>query len=239
MRIAILSDIHGNLTALEAVLRDIQLAAPDLVLVGGDLAHSGASPAEVVDRIRDLRWPAILGNVDQIMADPQPLDAFAATSSAPPSLWAAIREVAAFTRDALGPGRIAWLQSLPTAWTSDTLALVHATPADLWRAPASNAPDADLEAAFAPLARPTVVYAHIHTPFVRHLPTLTIANTGSVGLPLDADPRASWLLLDNAQPTIRRVHYDRDTEYRRLITSHIPHPDWITRILQSATPQLP
>jgi len=60
MRIAIVSDIHGNLTALEAVLADLRLGtAPDLILHGGDLAPGGARPAEVVDRIRQLGWEGV------------------------------------------------------------------------------------------------------------------------------------------------------------------------------------
>ncbi len=61
MRIAVVSDIHGNLTALEAVLADLQQTSPDLVLHGGDLADGGSSPIEVVDRIRDLGWQGVMG----------------------------------------------------------------------------------------------------------------------------------------------------------------------------------
>jgi len=53
MRIAILSDIHGNLTAFQAVVRDLRDAAPDLILHGGDLADGGSSPVEIIDHIRD------------------------------------------------------------------------------------------------------------------------------------------------------------------------------------------
>jgi predicted phosphodiesterase len=64
MRIAILSDIHGNLTALEAVLADLHLTAPDLVLHGDDITDPGSSPIEVLDLIASLRWPGVLGNTD-------------------------------------------------------------------------------------------------------------------------------------------------------------------------------
>jgi predicted phosphodiesterase len=56
MRIAVVSDIHGNLTAFEAVLADLGQTSPDLVLHGGDLAHGGSMPAEIVDRVRELGW---------------------------------------------------------------------------------------------------------------------------------------------------------------------------------------
>jgi 3',5'-cyclic AMP phosphodiesterase CpdA len=64
MRIAVVSDIHGNLTAFNAVLHDLKIAAPDLILHGGDLAHGGSSPAEVVDLVRTFGWPGVMGNAD-------------------------------------------------------------------------------------------------------------------------------------------------------------------------------
>ncbi len=107
MRIAILSDIHGNRTAFEAVLADLQQTSPDLILHGGDLADAGASPVEIVDRIRDLGWKGVLGNTDEMLFRPESLEEFASQSSAPPSLWTAIRQMAAATRTMLGEERIA------------------------------------------------------------------------------------------------------------------------------------
>jgi 3',5'-cyclic AMP phosphodiesterase CpdA len=108
MRIAILSDIHGNRTAFEAVLADLQQTSPDLILHGGDLADAGASPVEIVDRIRDLGWPGIVGNTDELIFRPESLEEVANQSSAPASLWMAIREMAATTRTMLGEERIGW-----------------------------------------------------------------------------------------------------------------------------------
>src|SRR5580700_2907376 len=86
MRIAILSDIHGNRTAFEAVLADLCATAPDLILHGGDLAFGGAGPVEIVDRIRDLGWQGVVGNTDEMLFRPESLEEFASQSSAPPSL---------------------------------------------------------------------------------------------------------------------------------------------------------
>jgi predicted phosphodiesterase len=83
MRIAIISDIHDNLTALEAVLGDLREASPDLVLHGGDIVSGRAHSAEVVDRIRDLGWPGVFGNTDEAMTRPETLEHFANQSSAP------------------------------------------------------------------------------------------------------------------------------------------------------------
>ena len=71
MRIAIVSDIHGNQTAFEAVLADLRQTAPDLILHGGDLADSGTSPKEIVDCIRDLGWQGLIGNTDEILCTPE------------------------------------------------------------------------------------------------------------------------------------------------------------------------
>src|ERR1700690_2191835 len=100
MRIAILSDIHGNRTAFEAVLADLRQTAPDLILHGGDLADAGSSPVEIVDRIRDLGWQGVAGNGEEALSMPGTLEEFAGQSSAPPSLWVAIHEMMAATRDA-------------------------------------------------------------------------------------------------------------------------------------------
>jgi predicted phosphodiesterase len=128
MRIAIVSDIHDNLTAFQAVLADLRETSPDLVLHGGDLVSGGSSPAEVVDRVRDLGWPGVFGNTDEAVARPETLEDFAKQSSAPPSLWDAVREMTAFTREALGEQRIAWLGALPRAFMHPPVGLVHASP---------------------------------------------------------------------------------------------------------------
>src|SRR5258708_36068217 len=85
MRIAIVSDVHGNLLALEAVLADLAEVRPNMVVHGGDLALAGPRPAEVVDRLRELGWPGVLGNTDTVLAGeeaiPEPAPAFVATAA--------------------------------------------------------------------------------------------------------------------------------------------------------------
>jgi predicted phosphodiesterase len=239
MRIAILSDVHGNLTALEAVRADLRDASPDLVLHGGDLADAGASPVEVVDRIRDLGWPGVRGNTDEMLAEPESLRAYARDRPALHALFAAVEEMAAFTRAALGPERLAWLRGLPARWADDALALVHASPDSAWRAPAPEATDAELATVYAPLARALVVYGHVHRPFVRALASFTVGNGGSVGQPHDGDPRASYLLVDDGRPQVRRVAYDVARERAALSRSGLPHAGWVARILESARPEMP
>src|SRR5258708_25238218 len=102
MRIAIVSDIHGNRTAFEAVLADLRQTSPDLILHGGDLADSGSSPVAIVDRIRDLGWQGVIGNTDEMLADPNSLREFASKSPQLQPLFAVIEEMANATAELLG-----------------------------------------------------------------------------------------------------------------------------------------
>jgi len=241
MRIAVVSDIHGNLTAFEAVLEDIRQASPDLVLHGGDLADAGSSPIEIVDWIRGLGWQGVMGNTDEMLVRPDSLEDFASQSLAPPALWAAIREIALATRSTLGDQRLAWLRELPRVKTLGAFALVHATPESCWRAPATEATDAELEAIYGPLGQPIIGFGHTHRPSIRSIagrPNLLI-NTGSVGLPHDGDPRASYLILEGGTPSIRRVEYDVEKELKALSSCALPGAEWTAKMLRTSSPQMP
>ena len=233
MRIAVVSDIHGNLTALEAVIADLEKTAPDRVLQGGDLALSGSRPAEVVDRIRELGWPGVLGNTDEMLWAPERRAELEARAPKLRYLFQVLFEVTApATCDRLGEERIAWLRSLPAIWREEGFVLLHASPHSLWRAPLKSGTDEEFAATYSELAASTVVYGHIHTPFVRPLSGMTVANSGSVSLSYDGDPRASYLLLENGGVTIRSVEYDVEREIRGLRESKYPQASWLGEILR-------
>jgi predicted phosphodiesterase len=237
MRIAIVSDIHGNRTAFEAVLADLRQTSPDLILHGGDLAHGGASPAEIVDRIRDLGWPGVIGNADEMLPAPETLRDFASQTPPIQPLFAAIEEMAAATREVLGAARLAWLGSLPRVQFHGPMALVHASPESAWRSPAKEASDAELQEVYGPLNTPIAVYGHIHRSYIRNVSGTIVANTGSVSLSYDGDRRSAYLLLEGSAPSIRRVKYDVDKELKALSGSGLPHADWMARILESGSYQ--
>lgn len=245
MRIAIVSDIHGNRTALEAVLADLRETSPDLILHGGDLADAGARPVEIVDQIRDLGWPGVVGNTDEMLSMPETFEEFASQSPKLEALWGAIREMAAVTREALGEERVAWLRGLPRVQIHAPMALVHAGPESLWRAPAFEASDDELDSAYSPLGQPIAIYGHIHRAYIRRVAStrpvsgMIVANTGSVSLSYDGDRRAAYLLLDDSKPAIRRVEYDVDRELKELSGCGLPHADWVAKILESGRPQMP
>jgi len=241
MRIAIVSDIHGNWTALQAVVADLRTVAPDVVLHGGDLADGGSSPIEVVDCVRDLGWAGVLGNTDEMLVRPEALEEFASQSKAPPGLWDAIREIAAATRAALGNERLKWIAQLPLAVTLPEVALVHAQPGDCWRAPAADTSDEELERIYGPLGAPVVAYGHTHLPSIRRMRGTpgVLVNAGSVGLPYDGDRRASYLLLDNGEPSVQRVEYDAERELRRLEACGLPGAAWTAKVLKASAPTMP
>jgi putative phosphoesterase len=235
LRIAIVSDIHGNLTAFEAVLADLREAAPDVIFHGGDLVSGGAHSPEIVDRIRDLGWQGVLGNTDEMMFRPESVAEFLKHEA----LAAVVQEMAAVEREWLGEERISWLRGLPVQQIHGPMALVHASPESCWRSPMPEDTDAELEEAYSPLGKPVAVYAHVHRPFVRPVSGMTVVNTGSVSMPHDGDRRASYLLLDDGKAEIRRVEYDLDLELKALAGCGLPHADWVARILEGGRPQMP
>ncbi|MFZ0818643.1 MAG: metallophosphoesterase family protein [Candidatus Acidiferrales bacterium] len=239
MRVAIVSDIHGNRTAFEAVVADLRQTSPDLILHGGDLAASGASPAEIVDRIRDLGWQGVVGNTDEMLFMPESLNEFAKQTPSLKPLCLAFQEMAAVIRELLGEERLAWLRGLPRIQIHGPMAVVHASPENLWRAPMPAASDAELESVYGPLGQPIVIYAHIHRSYIRSVSGMTIANTGSVSLSYDGDRRAAYLLLDESGPAIRRVEYDVDRELEALSSCGLPHVDWVAKILESGRFHMP
>src|ERR671926_488607 len=149
MRVAVVSDIHGNLAALEAVVADLERRAPDLVVHGGDLALMGPRPAEVVDRIRELGWPGVVGNTDELLWRPEQQ---VRQRERAPQLTTLLRWLfeayAPDTRERLGGQHLAWLRELPTELRIDDVAIVHAAPDELWRAPMPDAEDQELEATY-------------------------------------------------------------------------------------------
>ena len=222
MRIAVVSDIHANLTALDAVVDDLQTVGADLVVHGGDLLGGGTRPAKVIDRIRELDWPGVFGNTDEMIWNPALLD-----EKLPGDRFEKIREAVLTytiprTLAAIGDERLAWLRSLPLRWSAHDLSVVHAGPDDAWQIVPARAADDALMRAFGRLGTPRVVYGHIHVPFVRRLSQLTLINSGAVSMSFDGDPRASYAVIDGDQVEIRRVAYDVGKEVGLLMRSGDP-----------------
>jgi len=218
VRIAVVSDIHGNRAALEAVIADLETQSPDLILHGGDLADGGSSPAWVVDCIRDLNWPGVYGNADEMLWRPQSLEEFLPNSP----LLPVIQEGADHTREALGAERLRWLANLPLIHRQAELTLFHASLDNPWRT-------------VIPPVESLTIFAHTHVPSMSGF----LVNTGSISLSYDGDPRSSYLLIDGDICSIRRVAYNIEAECRAMEQNKIPNQPWITAMLQSARFILP
>jgi putative phosphoesterase len=221
-RIAVLSDIHANLTALEAVISDLRTLAPDLVIQGGDVVGGGPRPAAVIDRLRDLNWPGVYGNTDEMLWMPRRVSETLRTPALAPVRDGLLAYTIPRTIAAIGEERLAWLRALPLRQSLGELAVVHATADDAWPIVPATASDAELERCFSTLAAKVVVYGHIHYPFVRRLAVLTVVNAGAVSLSFDGDSRASYAVIDNDEVSIRRVAYDVDAEIELLLKSDDP-----------------
>lgn len=231
MRIAILADIHGNLTALDAVLADLREQKPDAIYHGGDLAFGGCNPAEVIDCIVQEGWKGVLGNTDEMLWDTSARAALEAAAPKLKPLFKVLFDLSGpATKQMIGPSRLAWLRALPTDLRDENLALMHASPGNLWRAPMDTADDAELESAYKSIGLPLIVYGHIHRPFIRKVGGMTVCNSGSVGSPYDGDPRSSYLMIDDGKPTICRVAYNVEKEVGRLLASDYPHKEWIAEM---------
>jgi|SRR5579864_453785 len=241
MRTAIISDVHGNLTALDAVLADLRQQKPDVVYHGGDLPYGGSHPAEVIDCIVAEGWMGVRGNTDEMLWDTSARQALEAAAPKLKPLFKALFDVCGpVTRKMIGPSRLEWLRALPTDLRFEdlrhaNLALMHASPGNLWRAPMDTADDAELETTYKQMNAEIVVYCHIHRPFIRTVGRMTVCNTGSVGSAYDGDPRSSYLMIDNGSPSIRRVAYDVEKEVGRLLASDYPYKEWIAEMRRKAS----
>lgn len=232
MRTAIVSDIHGSLAALDAVVDDIRSESVDLVAHLGDLALSGPRPAEVIDRIRKLGWPGVVGNTDELLWRPEDFRVRVAKSPRLEGLLRVLfKDLAPATAEAIGAERIAWLQSLPRQRTLEGgVVALHASPGDLWRAPMPDAEDPLFEQTYASIQARVVVYGHIHRPFARKVSGRWVANSGSVGMAYDGDPRASYLLIDDNDVVVKRVAYDVERDVAALCAVGYPHASWLAEI---------
>ena len=198
LRLAVLSDIHGNLQALDAALKDIKKQRPDRLLVCGDLLLSGPRPAEVADRIMSLEAEGahvVAGNTDVAVADFDYAAAFPWMDPVP----ASNRAAAEWTHDQLSDEQLNWLRKLPVErrlWDGDTLVLtVHASPGSQTAGLSTELdPSVTMERVTRTDAR-VICVGHTHVADVRTLGRKLIVNPGSCGYAFDGDPAACWALL--------------------------------------------
>jgi predicted phosphodiesterase len=216
-RFAILSDIHGNAIALEAVRKAVDASAPDHVAVAGDLVLNGPDPAGAVDVLREMEAAGatvVSGNTDIAVADFDYAAAFPWMAEGVPDTFQAATE---WANDTLGDDRVHWLRRLPAerrlrADDGTMVLICHASPGSQ-TAGFDQALDPNIVVERISRTDARVIgCGHTHLPEVRDLGWKVIVNAGSVGYIFDGEASASWALVDihdgEVTAEIRRTDYD-------------------------------
>jgi len=233
MRYVIFSDVHGNLTALDAVLADAERRGGDAFLCLGDVVGYGPDPNECVARVRALGADAVAGNHDRAAVGDVDLDTFSPLA----------RTAIEWTQHVLAPDARAWLASLPPRLCSDGRLAVHGSPRDPISEYIFDLPTALANFAACAFARCFVGHTHVPgmfalapdgritssglpagTPVPLQADARYIVNVGSVGQPRDGDPRAAYLLLDSDAQTItlERVAYSAAFTQAKMAACGLP-----------------
>jgi len=258
-RLAVLSDVHGNLLALEAVLADVQAqGAPDATWVLGDLVAFCPWPAEALARLRALPDVAFLqGNTDRYVVTGRRPKMFVRS----PEDWAhmpvglAMRDANfRWTVEHLSYADYKFLHDLPTRLEMNVhgygrVVAVHAPPSP-WQGEGRgggiddetniypDTSDDEVRRHLAGLDARQLLYGHTHRPVDRTVGDVRLVNAGSVGRPLDGDPRPAYGLLDfeddRCAITIRRVEYDLEAVVAELERVEHPARAWVGRMLRQA-----
>lgn len=239
MQVAVLSDIHGNLPALEAVLEDIAETGAEQLWCLGDVVGYGAGPEECTELVRERCDVSLVGNHDLAVLGELDTSTFSAAASA----------AVEWTKENLSEGAASYLRSLSPSDTSQPAALYHASPRDpVWEYVLWPDQAADCLAA---QARRVSLIGHSHVALFFSVPgddertaegeeargwqagagtRLEISegrwliNPGSVGQPRDGDPRAAWLELETEEweATYHRVDYDIDRAAEAIEATDLP-----------------
>jgi len=234
MRIGVVSDVHANLEALQAVLAHLEEQSPDAIVCLGDFVGYGPDPNPCVERLRSRVDAAVLGNHDQAAIGGRPIDDF--------NLFA--QAAITWTRDVLSAGTRAFLTSLPVRAEIEGILLVHGSP----RQPVEEyiMDTRTARASFVAQSFAVAFVGHTHQPAVfvesRHrvsarglLPEVPlvlepsrryIVNVGSVGQPRDGDPRAAYVVADTEARTVTlfRVPYPIEETQRKMDAAGLPVP---------------
>jgi putative phosphoesterase len=244
MRVALLSDLHGNLLGLEAALDDLAGQNADAIVCLGDIAALGPHPRETVERLQGLDCPVVMGNTDEWLLNPQPplpgdeVDKRAAEAE----LWSA-RQLAAAHLDFL---RTFQPEIELALGGGQTLACFHASPLSNVKGILPATPAEELERLLAGRRATVMAFGHTHEQMLRRHGGITLVNPGSVGLPAETDPGsgrirrppcAEYALLESAGGPLsvefRRAPYDVAPNIQAVLRSGMPHADVWARLWQT------
>jgi predicted phosphodiesterase len=209
--VALISDIHGNLPALEAVVEDVRRWRPDAVYVLGDMTNGACWSGEVVDLLTHLGWPMLIGNHDDavLQLGTARMESRYADRRHYGALW--------WTRQSLLTRHLATLESLPlerrlSMPDAPPLRLLHGLPGDFFRGFRPESPESWAISRLSRITERTVAGGHTHVPMERRFGKWLVLNSGSVGVPYDGDARAGYIRLEGSlegwRSEIRRLTYD-------------------------------
>jgi predicted phosphodiesterase len=206
--VGLLYDVHGNLVALRAVLDDAERAGVSSYVLGGDYATFGPWPRETIELLETLPAVArIRGNVDRWLRD---------EPEVPATAMQFVTTSLAAAREALGPAVVERLYGLPERSELDGALVCHGSPLSDIESFAPTAEPGE-ERLLAGEARRTILFGHSHRQFRRAGPNGTLlVNPGSVGAPLDGDPRAAWAIYEQGEISLRRTPYDVERAAARM-----------------------
>lgn len=243
MRVGLISDIHGNTLALDAVLGDMDQRGVDMVVCLGDVAANGPDPAGAVDRIADLACPVVMGNTDADLVAAPDWWHDPASVGAPESAQR-IAEISLWCAAQLASNHRQFLSELPATIDVDLgdagrMLGFHGSPKSATDIVTADTPPDELDQMLDGAGERLLAGGHTHVSMVRRHRTQTIINPGSVGLPF-ADygyvgdvavlDHAEYALIDTDGAAVcvdlRQVPVDRDVLSRQVGASGMPHGAW-------------
>jgi len=239
MKVAIISDIHGHLIPLEAVLADIQRESPDQIVCLGDVAATGPQPHAVIERLQALACPVVMGNTDAFLLDPRP---YAGDNEISRRFW----EIEVWGVEQLSPDDLAFIDTFqPTVTVNmgdDAILLCfHGSPRSYDDIIRTTTAEADIAHLFAGYNAPVMAGGHTHEVMLRRYQSSLIINPGSVGLPYEFLPSGeaynpAWaeyaLVTDEdgeVSVTFRRVPVDAGRLIQSIRDSGMPHAAWFVK----------
>lgn len=236
-RIAFLSDIHGNAVALEAVLADIEKQRIDQIYVLGDIAYRGPEPKRSIQLVQSLQTTVIKGNADEWTVRG------VQEGEVREDLLEVMNREREWTIARLDESDLTYLRDLPDdiqLQLTDSLQLhaFHATKESLFDIVLPDASVEQLQTKILSEKAAITVYAHIHLPYVRYVNGKCMINTGSVGLPFDGFPLASYAVVEaennRYRATIERVPYDLDKVVEQYTSGDYPNAETMIRVIRHA-----
>lgn len=225
MRLAIISDIHGNLPALEAVLEDAARQGAERIVVNGDMVNRGPSNVAVMERLQREGLPMTLGNHDDLLRKWAERDADLPAEWFDDPFWRGT----GWCAEQLEPGGwLGFFRELPMTVglelpNAPRLLISHGSPRHYREGYGNFLTDEALEEISRDHPAELFVGSHTHRPLERAWGDVTVLNTGAVGAPFNGDPRAQYLVLelqgDGWRWEFRRLPYDRDRALDDFATS--------------------